>query len=324
MRLRYFILINLFSVISFLSKVNAQCTLPEGSYQWGLSDLDDFIANNCGFAPLNIIVPTNASISLKNNDPWDLTSYGSITLTIEGKGQVNFNGNDKITMVSGGKLVINETTNTLAINLSGNVNKDRLIIGSYIYTGNDFPDIIAAGGAPFLFALPIELTQFYSYATERKEVQLIWETAAEINNRHFEIEHSLNGVDFETIGMVEGNGTTNQNQGYSYTHLNPSVGNNYYRLKQVDLDMSVEHFNIISQVVKDETAVRVKINSLRLLSIEMNQRGRMVVYNTMGQVVFEDKMEEGTNDFIFEKLAQGNYVVNVFYSGNLEQVKISR
>ncbi len=324
MRLRYIILINVFLAILFSPKINAQCTLPEGSYQWGFSDLDNYIFNNCGDVPLNIIIPNNTSISLRNNDPWDLTSYGAITLTIEGKGRVNFNGNDKITMVSGGQLVINETTNSSAINLSGNLNKDRLAIGSYIYTGHDFPDIIAAGGAPFLFALPIELTQFYSYTTERNEVQLIWETASEINNQYFEIEHSLNGIDFEMIGRVEGNGTTNFNQKYNFVHLNPSVGNNYYRLKQMDYDLSFEYFDAISQVVKDDRAFQVKVNSLNLLSLELNQSAQMIVYDMAGRVVFENKIAEGTSDLRFENLAQGSYVVQVFNSIISEQVRISR
>ncbi len=323
MRLRYIIVINLFFAILFSSTINAQCTLPGGSYQWGLSNLDHYISNNCGVAPLNIIIPTNASISLKNNDPWDLTSYGGITITIEGSGQLNFNGNDKITMASGGLLVINEITNTSAINLSGNVNNDRLVFGSTIYTGTHFSDIIAAGGAP-LFALPIELTQFYSYTTERNEVQLIWETASEINNQHFEIEHSLNGGDFEMIGRVEGNGTTNFNQKYNFIHLNPSVGNNYYRLKQVDDNMSFEYFNVISQVVKDDRTFRVKVNSLNVLSLELNQSAQMIVYDMAGRVVFENKIKEGVSDFRFENLAQGNYVVQIFNSSTSEQVRILR
>lgn len=323
MRLRYFILINLFLAILFSPKINGQCTLPGGSYQWGLSNLDNYISNNCGTVPLNIIIPTNASISLKNNDPWDLTSYGGITITIEGMGQLNFNGNDKITMAPGAVLVISEITNTSAINLSGNTNKDRLVFGSNIYTGSQFSDIIAAGGAPLL-SLPIELLKFYSYATERNEVKLIWEIASEVNNRYFEIEHSLNGGDFEMIGRVEGNGTTNFNQKYNYVHINPSNGNNYYRLKQVDYDMSFEYFNIISQVVKDESVFQVKVNSLNLLSLELNQFAQMVVFDIAGRVVFKNKIEEGVSDFYFDDLAQGNYIVQVFNSNISEQVRISR
>ena len=155
-------------------------------------------------------------------------------------------------------------------------------------------------------------------------MQLIWETASEINNQYFEIEHSLNGVDFEMIGRVQGNGTTNLNHQYSFVHLNPSDGNNYYRLRQVDYDSSFEYFNIISQVVKDNKALRVKVNSLNLLSLELNQSAQIVVYDMVGRVVFENKIQEGASDFRFENLAQGNYTIQVFNSVISEQVRISR
>lgn len=321
MKLRYFILIcaTLLSI-----KLAAGCTLPGESYQWGFSNLDNYISNNCGSAPVNIIIPTNATISLKNNDPWDLTSYGAISITIEGSGSLKFNGTDELTMAAGGLIIINDITNSSALSLSGNAAINRISIGSNLYAGKHFSEIILDGGAPMLSGLPIELIDFYTYTNENNDVKLIWETASEIDNQYFEIEHSLNGIDFKTIGRVEGNGTTNFNQKYNYVHLNPSIGDNYYRLKQLDSNMSFEYFNVISQMVKAEKAFQVKINSLRLLSIEMNQPGKLVVYNMIGQTVFEDVIEEGSNDFTFRNFPQGNYIVNVFYSGIIEQVKISR
>ena len=238
-------------------------------------------------------------------------------------GSLNFNGNDKLSMNDNSTLVIKEITNTSAINLSGNINNDRLVIGSTTYSGNDFSNIINTGIAP-LTSLPIELTKFYSYSNGRNEIHLNWETSSEINNQYFEMEHSLNGVDFDLIGRVHGNGTTNLSHQYSFIHLNPTYGNNYYRLKQVDYDSSFEYFNIISQVVKEDKVLQVKINSKNLLSLELNQPAQIIVFDMVGRIVFENKIEEGVSDFRFEDLARGNYIVHVFNSGISEQVRISR
>ena len=64
-----------------------------------------------------------------------------------------------------------------------------------------------------------------------------WATASEINNDRFEIERSLNGVDFIKIGTVLGSG--NSNQIITYSYIDKAISNLpvpilYYRLKQID------------------------------------------------------------------------------------------
>ncbi|WP_422358835.1 hypothetical protein [Reichenbachiella sp.] len=93
--------------------------------------------------------------------------------------------------------------------------------------------------------LPVELIQFTA-ETNSQKVYLNWITASELNNDRFEIEHSVNGVDFDLIGQVSGFGTTNERQTYSFTHHNPSLYANYYRLKQVDYDGAYEYSTTVA------------------------------------------------------------------------------
>ncbi|WP_218127087.1 integrin alpha [Catalinimonas alkaloidigena] len=88
--------------------------------------------------------------------------------------------------------------------------------------------------------LPITLVSFAAVPTT-KTVELTWETAAEFNNSHFEIERSQNGQNFETIGQLRGAGTSHQRLAYQFTDQRPYTGENYYRLKQVDLDGTVSY-----------------------------------------------------------------------------------
>lgn len=82
--------------------------------------------------------------------------------------------------------------------------------------------------------LPIELTYFTSEKTSNG-VLLEWETASEVNNHFFTIEKSNDGANYEAIGNIEGNGTTNKTSKYQYLDREV-VGNAYYRLKQTDFD----------------------------------------------------------------------------------------
>lgn len=71
-----------------------------------------------------------------------------------------------------------------------------------------------------------------------------WKTDREIDNDYFEIETSLDGFNWITLEQVDGNGTTNKLKEYSFWHNNPSTGNNYYRLKQVDFDGTIAYSEI--------------------------------------------------------------------------------
>ncbi|MFT7033328.1 MAG: hypothetical protein ACJA2S_001834 [Cyclobacteriaceae bacterium] len=59
------------------------------------------------------------------------------------------------------------------------------------------------------------------------------------------IEKSSNGVDFEEIDVVLGNGDSNDLIQYSFSDYNPYPGINYYRLKQIDYDGQFEYSKLI-------------------------------------------------------------------------------
>ncbi len=93
-------------------------------------------------------------------------------------------------------------------------------------------------------ALPVEMLYFEG-AEEGGAVQLDWATATEIDNDHFEVQRSQDGRDWEVIGVVNGAGTTVEEQVYDFSDFKPYVGNSYYRLRQVDYDGKFAYTDII-------------------------------------------------------------------------------
>ncbi|CAN5799231.1 hypothetical protein BH11BAC3_BH11BAC3_12120 [soil metagenome] len=83
--------------------------------------------------------------------------------------------------------------------------------------------------------LDVKLLSFNG-KNEGVENVLNWTTASETNNDHFEIERSPNGISFNSIGAIKGVGNSSTQQHYSFADQQPKTGNNYYRLKQVDVD----------------------------------------------------------------------------------------
>ena len=66
--------------------------------------------------------------------------------------------------------------------------------------------------------------------------KLSWTTFSEENNSHFEIERSSDGTYFEKIGALDGHGTSDTKNLYSYLDKISTLEPTYYRLKQVDID----------------------------------------------------------------------------------------
>ena len=93
--------------------------------------------------------------------------------------------------------------------------------------------------------LPVELLYFYA-EKQNENVLLNWETATEINNNYFDVEWSINGIDFQKIGQVQGAGTSYSIHLYDFLHTSPAQGLNYYRLKQVDFDGKFEYSRVLN------------------------------------------------------------------------------
>ncbi|MBK8983717.1 MAG: T9SS type A sorting domain-containing protein [Ignavibacteria bacterium] len=95
-----------------------------------------------------------------------------------------------------------------------------------------------------LTSLPVELASFTS-SIDNRNVELNWSTTAEVNNSGFEIERTTEGNEqWQKIGFVEGNGTTNSPKDFSFTDRNLNTGKYNYRLKQIDYNGSFEYYSL--------------------------------------------------------------------------------
>ena len=148
--------------------------------------------------------------------------------------------------------------------------------------------------------LPVELINF---TAERmgKQAKLQWSTATEINNDHFDIEHSKDAVDFEKIGEVKGAGNTSEIQHYAFVHPAPNTGINYYRLKQVDIDGRFEYTPIRSVVFEEIEDGIFKVSYFPNptgadLSITTNKNVEnysITVYGVDGRVILQKDFTSG-------------------------------
>ncbi|NOS93289.1 MAG: T9SS type A sorting domain-containing protein, partial [Cyclobacteriaceae bacterium] len=91
--------------------------------------------------------------------------------------------------------------------------------------------------------LPVEIVSF-SGTYEDERVALKWVTASEVNSDYFSVWRSSDGITFTELGKVKGNGSSTNSNLYEMTDLAP-LTDNYYQLKQVDLDGRVTSSEMI-------------------------------------------------------------------------------
>ncbi len=169
-----------------------------------------------------------------NNNDFDLTftdSGGSFSCPLSNQQSVAPN-------VSLSNLNGLSTDGTWVLQIQDNFNQDGGSLNSW---GLEICYIVS------LSVLPVELTNFSAVAAE-KQIDLVWETASEFNNAGFEIYRSSDpNRGFESIGWVNGFGTTSQKQRYSFPDVKVEAGKTYYyQLKQIDFDEQSELSKIVS------------------------------------------------------------------------------
>jgi hypothetical protein len=89
----------------------------------------------------------------------------------------------------------------------------------------------------FQQALPLKLDQFTASPRGTNNALLEWNTLDEQNTASFNIEHSITGQDFRTVGTKAASGYA-ATASYSFLHTNLAPGVHYYRLKMIDIDGS--------------------------------------------------------------------------------------
>lgn len=172
--------------------------------------------------------------------------------------------------------------------------------------------------------LPVEML-FFKGEKAGEEVLLNWETASELNNDYFIIERATDQTGFREIGRADGNGTSTQLHTYTFTDMAPSIGNNYYRLKQTDFNGAFEYSNSVAIHFDSQQEEYFNVwndgEEMYYQSSGWNVQGVMEIYDVAGNLV--SKKEIGGNEkgiIPLDENGKGIYLVR-FSCGETQQVK---
>ncbi|HRO05998.1 MAG TPA: T9SS type A sorting domain-containing protein [Ferruginibacter sp.] len=164
--------------------------------------------------------------------------------------------------------------------------------------------------------LPVELLSFYA-SHEGKSHKIQWATATEINTKHFEVQRSANARNFETVGITNATGNAATGATYSFMVHHPWEGNNFYRLKIVDVDGSVTYSNIV--LLKNDAAEQWAVYpnpTAQMLNVKiplMAGQGstKAVISDMHGKMVIQTTVYSGNvNAIDVSKLPAGIYILH--------------
>ncbi len=65
---------------------------------------------------------------------------------------------------------------------------------------------------------------------------LEWTTSTENNSQMFVVEKSIDGIEYENIGVVNAAGSSDEESGYRFMDINATKEKAFYRLRQMDTD----------------------------------------------------------------------------------------
>ncbi|MBI5472539.1 MAG: T9SS type A sorting domain-containing protein [Ignavibacteriae bacterium] len=235
--------------------------VSSGTYSfeiWAKNDstTTTFFVGNCSFyftynvAALNN--PTLTNVNPKYTGQAGVDNYNPMTVDINpGTGRVYVTisftgaggGSSQLSTTSpDGERICTVNLNILNQNATASLSWDQ--INSAVLTTGTFSVFQTFFGSDNR-TLPVQLASFTGRVVNQQgHIRLDWRTLTETNNFGFYVQKSLNSQSgFQTISdVIPGQGTTLVPHDYTWTDVNVTAGSWYYRLKQVDMDLT-EHFS---------------------------------------------------------------------------------
>lgn len=196
-----------------------------------------------------------------------------------------------------------------------NIGNDVIRFGTYGRGIMDF-EIVST-------ALPVELMSFDADLKKDETVLIKWISATELNVSHYEVQHSTDGIRFDEIGKVVAEGNSSLALNYEFKHNNPTVGDNYYRLKMYDLDGSFEYSQVrVINVGKGAVDFVLYPNPLirgNSLNIKtgFEQEYSLEIFDGQGRLVFS-KVETLGNTNLNLNIPTGSYFYRIIGGKNMK------
>ena len=230
---------------------------------------------------------------------------------------------------------ITSGTGTLTV-LSGNTNSSGQLVTNLTTTqvGTMTVKSVAGYGGVFtssnysgISTLPILISSFTG-TIQNTGVLLSWDISSVDNGRDIVILRSSDGLNFDSIGVLEVNGQTSLLGNHTYFDGSPLSGKNFYRLQLNNFGSDASYSTIVGITFGQTTTnTDVKIlgnpltSELRLSGVN-GEKGMVVIYDAMGRIMKESSTEgvTGILTITCNNLPNGQYFAKIIQTNSSQTI----
>lgn len=164
--------------------------------------------------------------------------------------------------------------------------------------------------------LPVELVQFVATCDQDK-TNVTWSTASEQNAAYFEVEESVDGINWRVVSKVDAIGNSVQLNSYE-TELVYQSGTTYYRLNQVDIDGKSTLSGVIVAACGD-AAIQVYPNPTNewIFIQHAPENVEISLLAMDGRKVKQEIVQQAQSGISLQGIEQGTYHLQVRSNGQL-------
>jgi hypothetical protein len=171
--------------------------------------------------------------------------------------------------------------------------------------------------------LPVRLISFRTIMYNNNSVLITWQTAAEEDNDYFIVEKSTDGREYKEITRLKGHGTTSSTTNYKAYDYQPQAGNNYYRLRQIDIDGTGTYSGVnILQFNTPGKAISVfpnPSNNLLTLQTDATDHKTYQLIDFKGNIIESKRIVSGTTPINIGHLPVAIYMLNILHENKIVQ-----
>ena len=169
--------------------------------------------------------------------------------------------------------------------------------------------------------LPVRFILFNAIC-QSNNVLLTWKTAQEQNSGHFNIERSVDAINWTVIGNLPAAGNSNIETSYSFSD-NSSSGRVFYRIAEIGIDGRAHYTGILLSNCSSPDVFRVWPNPVRdILSINIvanSQSDAMIkIFDSKGSLVKIQRATilQGINQLSvgMQSMANGVYSLSIYWN----------
>ena len=169
--------------------------------------------------------------------------------------------------------------------------------------------------------LPVNFISFSGKFLNKNQIQLDWVTASELGTKHYEVERSNDGINFEKFATVLAAGNSSTRKDYAQLDNNfKRNAKNYYRLKMNDENGQFRYSEIV--ILEDKNTEQIEmfpnpiqdgIVHIRLGDNFINKKMIMTIFASDGKRIMSKMLTQNITiqQVNIAKLAAGTYTIQL-------------